>query len=257
MLRNPDGNNSLCRRIKDHYGRPTSEPSRRLAGTYIIPDQMEMVAEFKNIFREYMKQTPANDLEWLCIMQHYGIPTKLLDWTVDPMIAMFFATDIDQYKEIYDMSNDDSCAEMWILQPTTLNSWSIYHKLGKVILDTKSKELHHFAHNDTLSSHLAFNIPLIEERLALQKKGCFTIHGGDFRPLDLAWHNKQGIIDKIEIPKRYIRQIRNDLNSFGSTADYYYPNDHSIYKPLRDNQLKQFNQWYLNYWENRSENEDN
>lgn len=36
---------------------------------------------------------PKNDLEWLALLQHNQIPTRILDFSRDPLIATFFATE--------------------------------------------------------------------------------------------------------------------------------------------------------------------
>ena len=46
--------------------------------------EFALLREFRRRFHQYSQREPeANDtLEWLSIMQHYGAPTRLLDWTL-------------------------------------------------------------------------------------------------------------------------------------------------------------------------------
>jgi hypothetical protein len=55
--------------------------------------EREMIKSFKSRAHLYLSHLPAahDDLEWLSVMQHYGAPTRLLDWTYSPFVAAFFA----------------------------------------------------------------------------------------------------------------------------------------------------------------------
>lgn len=49
--------------------------------------------EFRRRVHHYLRDVPQRDedLEWLALMQHYGAPTRLLDWTRSSEVATFFA----------------------------------------------------------------------------------------------------------------------------------------------------------------------
>ncbi|WP_081076368.1 FRG domain-containing protein [Burkholderia cepacia] len=51
------------------------------------------ISHFQSKFHLYDRENiePTSKLAWLSVMQHYGVPTRLIDFTESPYIALYFA----------------------------------------------------------------------------------------------------------------------------------------------------------------------
>lgn len=55
--------------------------------------ESKLLREFKRRAHHYLSDLPreGDTLQWLAMMQHYGAPTRLMDWTYSPFVALSFA----------------------------------------------------------------------------------------------------------------------------------------------------------------------
>ena len=73
---------------------------------YKLSIEKALFEQFKREALPFLAIRPVNDWEWLALAQHYGVPTRLLDWSEAPSVSLFFAV----------WGNDDEDAGLYIIR---------------------------------------------------------------------------------------------------------------------------------------------
>jgi hypothetical protein len=144
-------------------------------------------ARESNLAIRFMEMAPAlksncparSDVPaWACLMRHYELPTRLLDWTSSILVACFFAT-ADAAVPL------DVPAAIWALGPTNLNKRSVDRP---VIFSMGDRQMDHFLlpivglRADGDPCVVAALPPHVDLRMALQRSN-FTVHNSA-KPLE-------------------------------------------------------------------------
>jgi hypothetical protein len=82
----------------------------------ISQSEVYLINRFKQNATLLLSKHPKDDFEWLFLMQHHSMATRLLDWSESPLVALYFAVTEEP-------SLDGS---LWVLHPTVLNEKSNY-----------------------------------------------------------------------------------------------------------------------------------
>jgi len=143
----------------------------------------EGLAKEQELFDDYDRSAshllPKRDNDWerLFDMQHYGIPTRLLDWTEVLGISVAFA--------LYDSRREEENAVIFVLDPLALNKSSGLKAIKQGPGDARFEYKSIYWNNDPFAANypIAFSPRLQSDRLVSQR-GTFTIHGSNLEPLD-------------------------------------------------------------------------
>ncbi len=114
-------NNGGTMWYRGHANRSWSTiPSVQRYKGYCESMERELVNRFRIRAAQILDNAPAKDdySGWMSLMQHYGLATRLMDWSKSPLIAAYFATEEDKKR---DDGNGFADACIWILWPSVLN----------------------------------------------------------------------------------------------------------------------------------------
>lgn len=187
--------------------------------------------EFKVNSHNYMT-TPwdiKSNYEWMVYAQHYGLPTRLLDFTYSHIISLMFAVESafeDSEEEVED-------AVVWFLNPLKLNNK--HCSISKIITLSDSE------HNqlDDFNGPIVVNGRKLNERIDAQN-GVFVYFQNESSALNKMIKDEE-ILRKVVIKKEFKKDILASLYTMGIGISQIYPELSSVVKDIliKDN-IKQY-----------------
>ncbi len=166
---------------------------------------------------------PTNNWDLFFLMQHYGAPTRLLDWTESPLIALYFA--VRDNPGHYDSS-------VWMLNPYKLNL-RVIHKdevispSAQGVSKTDVKRVapwlpERWSKRKIPQDPLAVFPTHIARRISSQR-ACFTVHGSDRLSFLRLARRTDSCLKKIILPGRSVKAIQYALAHIGIDDTTIFP----------------------------------
>jgi hypothetical protein len=227
-----------------HRGCPDFKNDTQSPGLYRHPKitdirslltlEMQMLSRFRQRCIPFVDRPLDDHWERLFFMQHFRVPTRLLDWTENPFIALYFALTSK-------CETADGDSAVWMLDPVAWNRKSLDHITFKDgILSTDDSRLDYLKpaaevatmNADPVAIYGFHNTPRI-----VAQRGVFTIFGKDTASLEDIYIKRdypQDCLLKVRLPKDKKAKLLTSLFQIGFTHSVVFPDLEGLAKEMKN-----------------------
>lgn len=171
--------------------------------------ESDLISEFKRLSVPILRadETPKSEFEWLFLAQHYGLPTRLLDWSSNPLVALYFATEKD----------DDIDGGVYVIKQVVTDQYEIFdYKTADYTASHKKQPSSLFAIQPNQGKFI-FVRPKYSDQRYLNQRSVFSCPSNPFNsinPKDL---------ELLTFKASWKPEIRRRLKIMGISTSFIYP----------------------------------
>jgi hypothetical protein len=202
-------------------------------------------------FRKYaLAAVPAqpNVWAWLTLGQHHGLPTRLLDWTYSPLVALHFATNDSRHDHedgVVWMLNSAACAarlpapladlltrEGSVVFTTDLLAALSDGTPGAPAFDAEIGWLERLEREAGEPFLLLLEPPSIDQRI-VQQSALFALLSSPDAVPEQWLHARPHLARQVTVPRELKAEVRDRLDQFNVTERTLFPDLHGLSRWLR------------------------
>ncbi len=215
-------------------------PSHIKSAAHVTAMEKTLITQFGQRSLPYLSSPQSVEKEWdmTFFMQHYRVPTRLLDWTENPFIALYFAVmnaNLNLSTQRYDQA-----AVVWVLDPIEWNKYALRRiSHSGYILTPNDTELSAYKPTTVaqdqdqkpLAIYGAHNSPRI-----VAQKGAFTVFGSELKDMEKTFIDDGfpgGCLARVVLNPSVINSLKTSILSFGITESTVFPDLDGLAAELR------------------------